>query len=204
MCCVCQGICYLQSALQTPLPFVRISLTLLPGVFGRETVGEKERKRWNRMRALFIEKPQAVFNKENPSVCSKRMREERNRESKWLTSTSPVRSLYLSRMIGSAGFSFRVLERSLKGCSGAGEGMDRTISFSPRLWLRLWEPLHNTMTNRSVHDKEHETTRFKMWVPSTHSLYSCGIQMKLYMKVKKKKKKTFTIFILMTVKKYVV
>lgn len=107
--------------------------------------GRKRKKRWNRMRALFIEKPQAVFNKENLSVCSKRLREERNRKSKWLTSTSPVRSLYLSRMIGSAGFSFRVLERSLKGCSGAGEGMDRTISFSPKLWLRLWEPLHKYM-----------------------------------------------------------
>lgn len=34
------------------------------------------------MRALFIEKPQAVFNKENLSVFSKRMRDERNRESK--------------------------------------------------------------------------------------------------------------------------
>lgn len=33
---------------------------------------EKKRKRWNRMRALFTEKPQAVFNKENMSVCSKR------------------------------------------------------------------------------------------------------------------------------------
>lgn len=58
-----------------------------------------------------------------------------------LTSTSPVRSLYLSLMTGSAGFSLRVLERSLKVlCSGAGEGGERPISLSPRLWLRLWEP----------------------------------------------------------------
>ncbi len=140
--CVCGGICYQQSALQTPLPFVRITLTLLPQVFGRGTVGEKERKmkqnesfvHWETSGCIQQGEPVCVL-KEN--VCTKE-----NRESEWLTSTSPVRSLYLSRMIGSAGFSFRVLDRSLKGCSGAGEGMDRTISFSPRLWLRLWDPLH--------------------------------------------------------------
>lgn len=32
----------------------------------------RKRERWNRMRALFTEKPQAVFNKENLFVCSKR------------------------------------------------------------------------------------------------------------------------------------
>lgn len=57
-----------------------------------------------------------------------------------LTSTSPVRSLYLSLMTGRVGFSFSVLDRSLKGCSGAGDGGERPISFSPKLWLRLWEP----------------------------------------------------------------
>ena len=57
-----------------------------------------------------------------------------------LTSTSPVKSLYLSLMTGRAGFPLRVLERSLKGCSGAGAGGERPISFSPKLWLRLWEP----------------------------------------------------------------
>lgn len=57
-----------------------------------------------------------------------------------LTSTSPVRSLYLSRMTGSAVFSLRVLERSLKGCSRAGEGEERLISLSPRLKLLLCDP----------------------------------------------------------------
>lgn len=57
-----------------------------------------------------------------------------------LTSTSPVRSLYLSRMTGRAGFSLRVLERSLKGCSRAGEGEERLISLSPRLKLLLCDP----------------------------------------------------------------
>lgn len=57
-----------------------------------------------------------------------------------LTSTSPVRSLYLSRMTGRAGFSLRVLERSLKGCSKAGEGEERLISLSPRLKLLLCDP----------------------------------------------------------------
>lgn len=56
-----------------------------------------------------------------------------------LTSTSPVRSLYLSRMTGRAGFSLRVLERSLKGCSKA-EGEERLISLSPRLKLLLCDP----------------------------------------------------------------
>lgn len=57
-----------------------------------------------------------------------------------LTSTSPVRSLYLSRMTGRAGFSLSVLERSLKGCSKAGEGEERLISLSPRLRLLLCDP----------------------------------------------------------------
>lgn len=61
-------------------------------------------------------------------------------EAAQLTSTSPVRSLYLSRMTGSAVFSLRVLDRSLKGCSRAGEGEDRLISLSPRLKLLLCDP----------------------------------------------------------------
>lgn len=54
-----------------------------------------------------------------------------------LTSTSPVRSLYLSLITGSAGFSLRVFERSLNGCSRAGRGEERLISLSPRLRLLL-------------------------------------------------------------------
>ena len=61
-------------------------------------------------------------------------------ESPLLTSTSPVRSLYLSRMTGRAGFSLRVLERSLEGCSKAREGEERLISLSPRLKLLLCDP----------------------------------------------------------------
>lgn len=142
--CMCRGIRYLQSALQTPLPFVRISLALLPGVFGRETVGEKEEKDETEWELCSLRNLR-LYSTRRTGLCAQRERGRRRTESKWLTSTSPVRSLYLSRMIGSAGFSFRVLERSLKGCSGAGEGMDRTISFSPRLWLRLWEPLYKYM-----------------------------------------------------------
>lgn len=78
-------------------------------------------------------KPQALFLEGGPQCLAPG-------DDKWLTSTSPVRSLYLSRMIGRAGFSLRVLERSLKGCSKAGEGEERLISLSPRLRLLLCDP----------------------------------------------------------------
>lgn len=58
----------------------------------------------------------------------------------FLTSTSPVRSLYLSLITGRAGFSLRVFDLSLKGCSRAGRGEERLISLSPRLRLLLWDP----------------------------------------------------------------
>lgn len=57
-----------------------------------------------------------------------------------LTSTSPVRSLYLSLITGRAGFSLRVFDLSLKGCSRAGRGEERLISLSPRLRLLLCDP----------------------------------------------------------------
>lgn len=61
----------------------------------------------------------------------------------YLTSTSPVRSLYLSLITGKAGFSVTVCDLSLNAGSGAG-GV-RLISLSPRLRLLLWDPVktHN-------------------------------------------------------------
>ncbi len=91
-----------------------------------------------------------------------------------LTSTSPVRSLYLSLMTGRAGFSLRVLERSLKGCSGAGDGGERPISLSPKLWLRLWEPEAQTgekrdMNNASENHKHIHKLFFLLYINSaTH------------------------------------
>lgn len=53
----------------------------------------------------------------------------------YLTSTSPVRSLYLSLITGKAGFSVTVCDLSLNAGSGA-DGV-RVISLSPRLRLLL-------------------------------------------------------------------
>lgn len=108
----------LESALQTPLPLECVPLALL----------QQEHN-------MISNEP-----KENSLVLCWNLVLDNSQRRALLTSTSPVRSLYLSLMTGRAGVSLRVLDRSLKGCSGAGDGGERPISLSPKLWLRLWEP----------------------------------------------------------------
>lgn len=126
---------YLKSTFQAPLPFVRIALTLL---ICHNRKG-KSCKRKLRLTQVIITTYGSAFQTE-PVHVSDWKEGERGAA---LTSTSPVKSLYLSRMTGSAGFSLKVLERSRNCCSGA-EGVEQ-ISLSPRLWLRLWDPA-NTHT----------------------------------------------------------
>lgn len=86
-------------------------------------------------------------------VCSRQL----------LTSTSPVRSLYLSLITGRAGFSLRVLERSLKGCSRAGRGEERLISLSPRLRLLLWDPKKSGCTKLFLYSKDPGRLKWMKW-----------------------------------------
>lgn len=66
-------------------------------------------------------------------------------------------------MTGRVGFSFRVLDRSLKGCSGAGDGGERPISFSPKLWLRLWEPEVETGDRSGTNNNRENLENKQMW-----------------------------------------
>lgn len=148
----------LQSTFQTPLPLVCITLTFLQQhriiILSPMSTKAKDKKDFCQLYCLL--------------VCLLLI-------AGLLTSTSPVRSLYLSLMTGRVAFSFRVLDRSLNGCSGAGDGGERPISFSPRLWLRLWEPEVETGDRSGMNNKRKPWKQTNVESPSDESTWAIHV-----------------------------